>query len=190
VPSVRSLVYYITISLDGYFSGPNGELEHFEPSESEHQYANDLLRDADAALQGRLMHEVMSYWDGFDPTDASAPRVAREFASIYQTKPRYVFSRKLTSADDRTTIYKDDIIDRVAALKDQPGSYLLLGCGPELLALFLEYNLVDEIRLLVAPLLLGEGVRLFGAATEVRALKLASSQTFETGSVLLTYKTA
>ena len=81
---MRNLVYYITVSLDGYFSGPHGDLEHFEPSEPEHQYANDLLGNADAVLQGRVMHEVMSYWDGVDPqirrrreSSANSPRSTR-----------------------------------------------------------------------------------------------------------------
>ena len=47
---MRKLIYYITVTLDGHFSGPDGDLEHFEPSEEEHQYANDLLRDADALV--------------------------------------------------------------------------------------------------------------------------------------------
>jgi len=90
---MRRLVFYTHLSLDGFFSGPNGELDNFVPSDEVHQHANDYLRDADAMLFGRVMYDVMSYWDGFDLADQTAPRVAREFAEIYQSKPRYVMSR-------------------------------------------------------------------------------------------------
>ena len=190
MPSVRRIFYYATVSFDGYFSGPDGDLQRFVPSEQEHQCANDLLREADELLEGRVMHEVMSYWDGVDPTDLSTARVEREFASIYQSKHRYVFSTTLTSADERTTVWDSDIFGRVAQLKNQAGGYLGLGCGPALLAQFLQRDLVDEVRLLVMPLLLGEGVPLFGAVTETRSLKLEASQTFDSGSVLLSYQSA
>ena len=184
---MRKLVYYTTITVDGNFSDADGDLEHFEPSEEEHQYANDLLRGADAVLFGRHMYEVMSYWDGVDLSDASTPRVEAEFAAIYQTKPRFVFSRTLTSVDDKTVLLSRDIIGEVSRLKQQDGEYLMLGCGPELLALFLAHGIVDEIRLLVLPILLGPGIRLFTDLRELKSLRLISSTSFQRGSILLTY---
>jgi len=184
---MRKLIYYTTITLDGNFSGPDGGLEHFEPSEEEHQYANDLLLGADAVVLGRRMYEVMSYWDGVDPKEPQTPRVAAEFAAIYQAKPRFVLSRTLTSVDDKAVLLKDDIIDQVARLKRQDGGYLGLGCGPELLSLFLSHGIVDQMRLLVLPIVLGDGIRLFRDIHELKSLNLLSSQTFGTGSVLLSY---
>jgi len=185
---MRKLIYFTTITLDGNFSGPDGGLEHFgPPPEEEHQYANDLVRGSDALVFGRRMYEVMSYWDGVDPKDPQTPRVEAEFASIYQTKPRFVLSRTLTSVDDKAVLLKDDIIDEVARLKRQDGGYLGLGCGPELLSLFLSHGIVDEMQLLVLPIVLGEGIRLFRDIHELKSLSLLSAQTFGTGSVLLSY---
>lgn len=185
---MRRVVYFITVSLDGYFSTPDGNVPAaLGPSDEEHRYANDLIRDADALVYGRGMHDVMSYWDTVDVDDSATREVEREFARYYQAKPRYVASRTLTATDGRTTILGDDLIGRIAALKDADGSYLLLGCGPELLALLLEAGVIDEVRLLVRPVLLAEGVRLFSAMRIERILTLAGSRRFDSGAVLLTY---
>lgn len=185
--TVRKLTYYIAMTLDGYISGPNGELDHLEPTPEEHQYANDLLRDAGAMVLGRGMYQLMAYWDSVDPQDASQPAVALEFATIYQSKPRYVLSRTLTSVDDKATLIRDDVVSVVAKLKEGDGGYLGLGCGPELLALFMSERLVDEISLLVLPIVLGEGNSLFRSVEQPQQLRLTSTRVFERGSVLLNY---
>ncbi|MDP2328547.1 MAG: dihydrofolate reductase family protein [Dehalococcoidia bacterium] len=188
---MRRLIYYSTVSLDGYFSGEDGSLDAFLPSDEEHQYANDLVAGADAFIFGRVMYELMAYWDSEEATGPEASAVEREFATIYRSKPRHVFSRTLTSLDDeRATLVRDDIAGHVTRLKAEDGGYLGLGCGPELLAFFLEQRLVDEVRLLVLPIALGRGVSLFGALTEPRSFRLTSSATTARGGLLLTYEPA
>jgi dihydrofolate reductase len=181
------LIYYIHVSLDGYMSGPDNDLSHFLPSESEHQYANDFLEAADAMVMGRGMYEVMTYWDSFDPNDMSQSRVEREFAAIYQANPRYVLSRTLSSVDEKATLIRDDVANQVRRLKSEAPGYLTLGCGPELFALFLQEDLVDEIRIHVMPFILGGGKALFAHFDATQDLRLISTRAFETGSVLLTY---
>lgn len=184
---MRKVIYFTTISLDGYFSGPNGELDDFAPDDEEHQYANDLIGGADAMLFGRGTYEVMTYWDTVNPDDASSPPIEREFAAIYQSKPRHVFSTSLSSVDPKATLHREDIVGVVSALRQQDGAYLGLGCGPALLALLIQYGLVDEIQLRVMPRLLGDGVPLFRDVLDKKILSLDSSRAFTSGSVLLTY---
>jgi dihydrofolate reductase len=185
---MRRLIYYITVTLDGKFSAPDGSLDAFVPSEAEHQYANDLLRGADALIFGRRMYEVMSYWDSVDPADASQPPVERDFAAIYQSKPRYVLSTTLTAVDPKAAVISSGLALAISQLKSESGGYLALGCGPQLLAEFLDEGLLDEIRLLVLPKLLGDGISLFGDVRVTTKLDLRSVERFETGSLLLTYE--
>lgn len=186
---MRRLIYYTTVSLDGYFSHEDGSLDGFEPTDEEHQYANDLVAGADAFLFGRVMYELMAYWDSEEATGPRASAVEREFATIYRSKPRHVFSRTLTSLDDeRATLVRDDIAGHVARLKAEDGGYLGLGCGPALLAYFLEQHLIDEVRLRVHPVALGRGVSLFGALTEPQSFRLTSSAATARGGLFLTYE--
>ena len=186
---MRRLIYYSTVSLDGYFSNEDGSLDGFEPTDEEHQYANDLVAGADAFIFGRVMYELMAYWDSEEATGPQASAVERELATIYRSKPRHVFSRTVTSLDDeRATLVRDDIAGHVARLKAEDGGYLGLGCGPKLLAFFLEQHLIDEVRLRVHPVALGRGVSLFGALTEPQSFRLTSSATTARGGLFLTYE--
>lgn len=187
---MRRLIYYTTVSLDGYFSHEDGSLDGFEPpTAEEHQYANDLVAGTDAFIFGRVMYDLMRYWDTDDATGPQASDVEREFATIYRSKPRYVLSRTLTSLNDpRATLLRGDIAGEVARLKAEDGGYLGLGCGPELLALFLQHRLVDEVRLRVAPVALGRGVSIFGALAAPQSFRLTSTTTTAAGSVFLTYE--
>ncbi|PKN81737.1 MAG: deaminase [Chloroflexi bacterium HGW-Chloroflexi-9] len=188
---MRRLIYYSTVSLDGYFSGEDGSLDGFVPTDEEHRYANDLVAGADAFIFGRVMYELMAYWDSEEATGPEASAVEREFATIYRSKPRHVLSHTLTSvADERATLVRDDIAGHVARLKAEDGGYLGLGCGSELLAFFLEQHLIDEVRLLVLPIALGRGVSLFGALAEPRSFRLTSSVPTARGGLLLTYEPA
>ena len=115
------------------------------------------------------------------------PPVERDFAEAFQSKPRHVFSTTLATADEKATLHRGDAVARITELKDEDGSYLLLGCASALLGELLEGGVVDEVRLLMMPVLLGEGVFLFPTLAVSRALKLEASQTFASGAVLLSY---
>lgn len=188
---MRKLIYYITVSLEGYYKTPDDLVpEQFEPSQQEHQYANDLVRGADALVFGRGMYETMTYWDTVDLNDAETPRVERDFADAFQAKPRHVFSTTLATVDQNATLHRGDAVARVSELKeDGDGSYLMLACGTSLLGELMEGGVVDEVRLLLMPVLLGEGAWLFPPLAVSRALKLNASQTFASGAVLLSYTT-
>ena len=185
---MRRLIYYLNMSLDGYINGPGDDLSLFEPSEAEHQFANDFLEAADGMIMGRGMYEIMSYWDGIDPQDQSQSRVEREFAAIYQANPRYVVSRTLESVDAKATLIREDIPGEIRRLKAEDGNYLTLDCGPDLLAECLREGLVDELRILIKPIVLGGGKSLFGSIDAPMKLRLTATQVFEAGSVLLTYE--
>jgi dihydrofolate reductase len=110
-----------------------------------------------------------------------------EFAGIWRDMPKIVFSRTLERADWNTTIMRDVVVDDILALRAQPGGDLALG-GADLAAAFRQYDLIDEYRLYVHPVLIGRGKPLFQAADAVTALRLGETRTFGNGVVLLRYQ--
>ena len=186
---MRDVVLFIFTTLDGFISGPNGELDAVVPATEEHQYTNDILRTASALMFGRVMYEMVApFWDAFDITDPAAPWVEVEFATIFRSTPRIVFSRTLDKVDSKAMLIKDDIASHVSRLRDQPGGPLLLGCGPDLLATFAKLDLIDEYRLIVNPTVLGSGKPLFKGIEQRIKLELLETRVFPSGSVLLRYK--
>jgi dihydrofolate reductase len=185
---MRKLILYMIVTLDGLIAGLEDEFDDYEPSDEEMRFANEFFGSMDAILFGRVIHQLfVDYWDVLDESDPSIRQVDREFAAIFKSKPRVVFSRTLEQADDRTRVIKDNLAAEVASLKAQPGRDLLLLCGPELLATLVGHGLVDEYRLLVRPTVLGRGKALFGALGHKLDLKLAASRVFDSGVVMQQY---
>jgi dihydrofolate reductase len=186
--SMRNVVLSMFITLDGFIAGPNGEFDAFDPSEEELAFGNEFFRTVDGFLFGRVIYEgFVSYWDALDPTEGSLSPANREFARIFRTKTRVVFSRTLEKVDDAILI-KDNIATEVAKLKHQPGRDLALVCGPVLLATFVRLGLIDEYRLMVLPTALGHGKALFGDLQEGLKLKLVATRVFTSGTVLHHYR--
>lgn len=186
---MRKIILFMYITLDGFVSGPNGEFDDFEPSIEEHQYSNQLFRSSSGVLFGRITYQgFVEYWDSLDLSNESIPAVEKEFAQIFRSLPRVVFSQTLRTVDDKTMLINANIAEQVHALKAQPGSDLLLVCGPELLADLISNGLVDELMLLVKPKLLGKGKALFGDLEQKLNLSLLSTKIFASGVVLHHYQ--
>ena len=178
----------MSVSLDGFFEGPERELNWQIVDEELHAHFNEWLARAGAFLDGRVTYELMA---GFWPTadqDPDASPVMAEFAGIWREMPKIVFSRTLKSAAWNATISREVNAGEIRALKETPGGDLVLG-GAELAAAFRELDLIDEYRLYLHPVLLGHGHRLFTDSLPgpVR-LELAETRTFGSGVVLLRYE--
>ena len=188
---MRQVVLSMFITLDGFIAGPNGEFDAFDPTEEELTVGNEFFRSVDGFLFGRAMYEgFVSYWDALDPADSSLSPANREFAELFSTKTRVVFSRTLAEVDANALLIKDNIAAQVAELKRQPGKDLALVCGPELLATLVQLGLIDEYRLMVLPTALGQGKALFGGLQAGLKLKLLSTRPFASGTVLHHYRSA
>jgi dihydrofolate reductase len=184
---MRKIILFTSISLDGYIEGPNGELDWQTVDEELHGHFNDVLKTMSAFLCGRVMHEMMA---GFWPTadaDPSAPAVMAEYAGIWRDMPKIVFSRTLDHADWNATIMRDVDVDAITALKRQPGGDMSLG-GADLAATFMKLGLVDEYRIYIHPVLVGQGKPLFPSPGALVGLELAETRTFGSGVVLLHYR--
>ncbi|MEV8094734.1 dihydrofolate reductase family protein [Kitasatospora sp. NPDC085879] len=183
---MRKIVLMMSVSLDGYFERPDRRIDWHLVDEELHQYMNDVLRRMSGFLGGRVTHELMAaYWPTADADPANAGPVA-EFAGIWRSMPKIVFSRTLEHADWNTEIRREVVPAEIEQLKAQPGGDLALG-GADLAATFLEHDLVDEYHILVHPVLIGRGKPLFPAAEADRPLRLMETRTFGNGVVLLHY---
>jgi dihydrofolate reductase len=172
------------------YADPDGGLDHYEPAEDEHRYANELLRDAGEIVMGRGMYEVMTYWDTVDLADPATPDVEREFATFWRAAPKHVVSRGHPALGPNATLLDGEVVEAVRRLKAASGADIHLGCGADLLATLSEAGLIDTYRLLVTPKAIGQGKALFASLKAPLPLRLVGTRTFDSGSVLLEYEPA
>jgi class 3 adenylate cyclase len=178
------------MTLDGVVEGPGFD-EHRDgrnawalrvQADEDEAYNEGQVLSADALLLGRRTWQI---WAAFWPT-ATGPLAERMNAM-----PKYVASNTLAHAEwNNTTILSGDVARQIAELKDRPGGELVLYGSPSLLDHVLKDDLVDELRVLVYPVILGSGKRLFRDRLDTHHLRLVRSRTFESGVVLLWYEPA
>lgn len=172
-----NVVLFMSVSVDGYFAGPNGELDWQRVDEELHQHFNDVLRRMGAFLDGRSTYELMA---GFWPTadrDPSSPPAMAEFAGIWREMPKVVYSRTLEHAGWNTTIVREVMPEEVGDLKRRYEGDLVLG-GADLARTFRHLDLIDEYRLYVHPVVLGRGRLLFEPSDERSDLSLVETCAF------------
>ena len=166
---------------DEHRSGRNAWALRFQ-TEADEVFNKGQAMSAEAFLLGRRTWQI---WAAFWPT-ATGGDV--ELTERMNSVPKYVVSKTLKRADwTNTTIISGDIAAGVATLKAQPGGDLLVYGSPDLVDELLRHDLVDEYRLLVYPVILGSGKRLFRDRIDTHYLRLIESHTFDSGVVLLRY---
>ena len=184
---MRRIILMMSVSLDGFFEGPNGELDWHMVDDELHRHFNDELRGMSAFLDGRVTYELMA---GFWPTadaDPSASGPTAEFAGIWREMPKLVFSRTLERADWNASVIREVDPARIRALKARPGADMALG-GADLAATFMRHDLIDEYRLYVHPVLIGRGRPLFRPSDARVALRLVEARAFGNGVVMLRHE--
>ena len=184
---MRKIIFMMSVSLDGFFEGPDRELDWQLVDVELHQHFNEWLATAGAFLDGRVTYELMAaHWPTADQDPgASAPVI--EFARIWRDMPKIVFSRALEQAGWNTTIVRELVPEQIAELKARPGGDLVIG-GSVLASAFWAHDLIDELRLYVQPVLLGRGRLLFQPSDAKLSFRLAEVRPFASGVVLLRYE--
>ena len=178
------------VSLDGVVEDPGGS-ENFKYSgwtfeidrgDEGNKFKLDETMASDALLLGRVTFE------GF--ADAWPSREG-EFADKFNTMPKYVISSTLENPTwTNSTVIKGDLADEVAKLKQEYSGDVVVHGSVQLVQALLERDLVDELRLMVFPVVLGTGKRLFGETSDKKPLELAESKTVGDGVAILTYRRA
>ena len=183
---MRKVILLMSVSLDGFIEGPGREIDWHLVDDELHSHLNEQLREMGAFLSGRVTYELMAgFWPTADEDPASTPPMV-EFARIWRDMPKIVFSRTLERAGWNTTVVREVVPEEVRELTAQPGGDLALG-GADLAAAFMRHDLVDEYRLYVHPVVIGQGKPLFPPDARV-SLRLAETRTFGNGVVLLRYQ--
>ena len=182
---MRKVLFFMLTSLDGYFEGPAHEIDWHHTDEEFQEFAIEQTNQAGMLLFGRVTYEMMaSYW----PT-AQAIEGDPIVAGLMNSLPKIVFSKTLSKAEwQNTRVVKTDFAKEIATLKEQPGKDLCILGSSDLAVSFLEAGLLDEIRILVNPIVLGAGKPLFKGIQHRLKLKLLTTRIFKSGNVLLTYQ--
>ncbi len=182
---MAKLIYSAIASLDGYMEDAQGVFDWAAPDEEVHAFVNDLERDVGTYLYGRRMYETMVYWETASTgRDESAP--TREFAEIWQAAEKVVYSRTLDSvSSERTRLEREFDHDAIRQLKASSPSDVSVG-GAELAGEAIAAGLVDELHLLLCPVLVGGGKRALPEAVHA-GLELLDERRFAGGVVFLRY---
>jgi len=182
---MRKVIFFNLTSLDGYFEGPDRDINWHNVDDEFNEFAIQQTGKFGAFLFGRVTYELMaSYW----PTEAAKrddPMIARLMNSL----PKIVFSKTLEKVEwENTKLVKDNFVEEVLKLKQQPGKDIAIFGSSDLAVTFIEHNLIDEFRIMVNPVVLGEGKILFSGIKSKLNLKLVKTRTFQSGNVLLYYE--
>jgi len=190
---MRKLIVSEFITLDGVIQAPGGADEDrdggFAHGGWTQPYWHDdigaafvaQLKDVDAFLLGRRTY--VGHADAFEPMPAGDP-----FGDVINAPAKYVVSKTLENPKWRnTTVIRGDVVEAVRALKAKPGKTIMTDGSSQLVPVLLENDLVDELRLLVYPIAVGGGKRLFPAG-KFTGFTLVETKTYPTGVVALHYK--
>jgi dihydrofolate reductase len=183
---MEKLIYLAIGSLDGYVEDVSGRFEWAAPDDEVHAFVNELERPIGTYLYGRRMYETMVLWETVDP-NGDSPAVAREYAAIWQAAEKIVYSRTLENGSTaRTRIEHEFEPGAIERMKQSSGSDVSIG-GAELAGQAIAAGLVDELQLLLVPVLVGGGKR--ALPNDVRAqLELLDERRFQSGAIFLRYR--
>jgi dihydrofolate reductase len=178
------------VSLDGVMEAPGGDEEfrhagwtfQINRGEEGNKFKMDEALDADALLLGRVTYEGFAKaWPSRDG----------EFADKFNGMPKYVVSSTLENPEwNNSTVLEGDPVEAVARLRDAHEGDIVVHGSAQLVQTLVEHDLVDELRLMVFPVVLGAGKRLFGETSDKKSLTLADSKTVGDGVAILIYRPA
>jgi len=177
----RKIILDLAVTLDGFIEGKNGEVD-WCVMDPEMGFIN-FLNQIDTILYGRKSYDL---WGQFTP-QLEDPETDKEMWALVHSKEKYVFSRTHKGNDSKTIFINDNIVGEVNKLKNKPGKDIWLYGGASLITTFIHLGLVDEFRLSVHPVVLGEGTPLFMDIKQRLNLKMVNTRTFSSGVVQLIY---
>jgi dihydrofolate reductase len=180
----------MSVSLDGFIEAANGDLSWSVPDEELHKHFNDLEARTDTNFYGRGLYENMAaYWPTADE-NPEASEVEIEYARIWKSKPKIVFSKTLDQVGWNSRLVRENIAEEVNKLKEQPGKAMMSVGGAGLASTFMQLGLIDEYWLYIHPVILGDGKPMFGHLQDKINLQFVETRTFGSGVVLLRYERA
>ena len=181
---MRKVIFAINVTLDGCCD----HTKQFADDET-HEYFTDVLRSVELLVFGRKTYQLMvPFWPEVARTQ-SMTKASNEFARMFDSLQKIVFSRSLSGVEDkRTRIIRTNLQEEILKLKQEPGKNILVG-GVSIPSQLIDLGLVDEYRFVVGPILAGEGRRLMEGVSllEKLQLKLVETKSLKSGCVALHY---
>ena len=183
---MAKVIYVANVSLDGYIEDAHGRFEWTDPTDEFFTFITDLVRPVGTYLYGRRLYETMAVWET-DPTLAAQSELMADFANVWQTADKIVYSTTLHAVSTANTrLERNFDSDSVRAMKTTAASDFTVG-GSTLAAHAFNAGLVDECHLFVHPVVVGQGKPAFQGDARAE-LELLEEHRFDNGVVYLRYR--
>ena len=185
---MRKIIVYNLVTVDGYFAGPNGEIDWHNYDEEMSAHSTEQMKTLGTLIFGETTYELMAgYWP--TPEGIKSEPVVAE---ILNTIPKIVFSKTMQDVKDgpvwkNVRVFHEINSEEIIKLKKQEGKDIAIFGSGTIVQQLTNLGLIDEYRLVVNPLILGSGKLLFKDINNKINLELLSTKTFKNGNVLLTY---
>lgn len=186
---MRKIIVFNLVSLDGYFAGPNGDIDWHNVDDEFNKFAVEQTKTFGTILFGRTTYQLFeSFW----PAALKDPKTApddRKIAKIIETAEKIVFSTTLKKVEWKNSKLLHKINgEEIKRLKQKPGRDMVIFGSGTIVQAMTNLGLIDEYRLLVNPVILGNGKLLFKNMKDRLKLKLLKTRIFKNGNVLLCYQ--
>jgi len=184
---MRRVTCSMSVSLDGYISGPDGGFNWTAPDEEIFRFATDEVRQAAVHLLGRRLYEDMLVWETLEE-EPSLDFPVLEFAELWRALPKVVFSTTLQAVQGNARLASGGLAEEIERLRAEPGEGDIAIGGATLAAEAAALGLIDEYRLRVYPVLVGGGSPFFPQKEQRADLELVETRTFRSGVVFLHHR--
>ncbi|NUK04322.1 dihydrofolate reductase family protein [Streptomyces lunaelactis] len=184
---MRGVTYSMSVSLDGYIVGPDGDFDWTAPDDEVFRFWIGEIRQVGVHLLGRRLYETMLYWE---TADQDPTLDDREWTALWKPLPKVVFSTTLSAVQGNARLASGGLAEEIERLRAEPGEGDIAIGGATLAAEAAALGLIDEYRAMVYPVLVGGGIPFFPRRERRVDLELVETRTFSSRVVYLRYRVA
>ena len=181
---MKKIILSLAVSLDGFIEGPNGEIDWITFDAETGEALNKFVQEIDTILYGRVSYEK---WGNYIPSDTSAD-FEKDFYNTTSKMKKYVFSASKREFEGNPTVIQSDIVRHIQNLKQERGKDIWLYGGAGLITSLANLDLIDEYRIAVIPVIIGEGKPMLKEIKHRIKLKLLEAEGSKSGTVGLRYE--
>lgn len=183
------LILIVHTSIDGFVADKNGTFDNFNPSPENLDFVCSLTNGADTALAGRVSYQMLeSAWPGVKHNPNATPSEIK-YSNWYSSARKVVLSGTLSSANlPNTIILSKNIPDEIRKIKEEGNGNILMFGSPTAFQTLYKHDLIDEYRIILYPVVFGQGIPLFSGNELLKEFKLADTKLLSNGEIVLNYQ--